>query len=895
MRIRIVNENDWEKNYDLDQSIIRIGSQVSCNIQLRDSSVAPLLMQIVRINDADVKHVIRFFAPNIMLIRGDQAFPADQNKPYDIVDGDQFTFSRYRMFIYLGDDKTRTRTSKHMSAEMFFSKRELSLDSNINGIMELKNLGTEKPCQFKMHISGIPEECVKFSPLPYLHPGASSSVGFIISHLQTKPAPGFITVSITISAPDDYFGEALEFNQDIYVSPVFNNEFVLEDDSQMLSGFNQDPDSKEEKKEPETYTPPQQLIPDTTRLDSSVDIESSGSQGISPVRIVGSTDNRNNPFDENEDEDDNSRYSRRKKKEPVVLIRHNENDAFEEEKPAAKKEPESDSSSQRASKMTRTRVKKSDLMQDIQEEAAAVPDEKLKADGKAQPVREEKPAEVPQPAQKESTDEGPKADEKAMPLREEKPAEIPQPAQKESTDGELKSDGKAMPLREEKPAEVSQPAQKESTDEKLKADEKAGPDREEKPAEVPQPVRKEITDEELKSDGKARPVRSKKNAEAQTPVKEADADEELKPDGRAKPVRSKKAAESQPPVQEAAPDEELKPDGRAKPVRSKKTAEAQPPVQEAAPDEELKPDGRAKPVRSKKTAEAQPPVQEAAPDEELKPDENAGPVRDKNAAEAQPPVQEAAPDEELKPDENAGPVRDKNAAEVQPPVQEERLNEKLNIADEEMQSIQDEAAVEDLLTVRDEMSGDSPEFKAEISGEQPEKTGSDSMDGEKTVQNEPLKTEEIKPEPAPEGGPELPAPVTEEKDADLPGEESKPTLFTLSGADTETDKTHVPVVQAFPDVPELPELPETLKQSSRASVKKEAEPAPEKTPEGKDRKNRFVESPWDGGDEPVYVVSGNGEFDDEEISAEDDQGDTSGGNDDGKPEIRVMRGGSFDE
>ena len=78
-------------------------------------------------------------------------------------------------------------------------------------------------------------------------------------------------------------------------------------------------------------------------------------------------------------------------------------------------------------------------------------------------------------------------------------------------------------------------------------------------------------------------------------------------------------------------------------------------------------------------------------------------------------------------------------------------------------------------------------------------------------------------------------------------------------------------------------------------MKKEAEPAPEKTPDAKDRKNRFVESPWDGGDEPVYVVSGNGEFDDEEILAEDDPGDPSGRKEDGKPEIRVMRGGSFDE
>ena len=238
MRIRIINENGWEKNFDIDKSIIRIGSQFNCDVQIQDNRVQPVLAQIVRSGGIDQTYNIFFFAEGVTLTRGEQVFPAELTVSYDVLDGDKISFSGYQMMVSLEDDKTRVRTSFHMKAELYLSSRELTPESAINGVIYLSNLGTEKPCQFRMHISGIPESCLHSAPLPYLHPGARSSVGFIITHLKTLPSPGFHTVSVTISAPDEYFGEALEFNQDIYVSPVFDNEMILEDDSENLTGFN---------------------------------------------------------------------------------------------------------------------------------------------------------------------------------------------------------------------------------------------------------------------------------------------------------------------------------------------------------------------------------------------------------------------------------------------------------------------------------------------------------------------------------------------------------------------------------------------------------------------------------------------------------------------------------
>ena len=249
MIIRVINKSDWEKNYNFDKSIVRVGSQTSCDIALEGKDIQPLHLQITQVNGTDKSYVMRVFSENVTITRGGQVITAMKLSPYDMVDGDKVSFGSYRMIISLEDEKSRVRTSLHMQAEMFMAKRDLSPDSPLNGTVTLRNLGTEKPCQFNIRITGIPNECLQTGPMPYIYPGGSSSVGFMISHLETTPPPGFHTVSIRLSAPSEYFGEVLEFNQDIYVTPVFRNEFILEDDAPLVERVN--PSNEEKKAAPD--------------------------------------------------------------------------------------------------------------------------------------------------------------------------------------------------------------------------------------------------------------------------------------------------------------------------------------------------------------------------------------------------------------------------------------------------------------------------------------------------------------------------------------------------------------------------------------------------------------------------------------------------------------------
>lgn len=333
MKIRIINENDWEKTYEFDKSIIRVGSQISCDIQLRDSNIQPIHMQFNRGSGAEARYTLRLFADNVMITRGDQTFSGQQMIPYEVLDGDKVILGSFRLIVSLEDEKTRVRTSPHIEAEMFLQKREVSPESPINGVLKLKNTGTEKACQFKLHISGIPDECLRSGPLPYLYPGGVSTVGFTISHLMTKPDPGFHTVSISLAAPDEYYGEVLEFNQDIYVVPVFKNELILEDDSAELTGFNSGM-AAEQTSESQPAADVPEPVRETSRMIPGQAVNEDTSAAKPDVPVIVSNPVNKDVFEgsESEEEETDNRRSRRKKQERFVVIRHDDEsgkDAFD--------------------------------------------------------------------------------------------------------------------------------------------------------------------------------------------------------------------------------------------------------------------------------------------------------------------------------------------------------------------------------------------------------------------------------------------------------------------------------------------------------------------------------------------------------------------------------------
>ena len=472
MKIRVINENDWERTYELDKSIIRVGSQLSCDIQLSGKDIQPIQMQIVRSGGKEIKYILRIFADNVKISRGEQIFTGQQMVPYDVLDGDKFIFGEYRMTLSLDDEQTRIRSSKNMEAKMYIQKRDLAVDSPINGVLRLKNIGTEKACQFRLQIRGIPDECLTTAPLPYLYPGGKSTVGFMISHLQTKPAPGFHTVSIVLSAPDDYFGEILEFRQDIYVNPVFKNEIILEDDSAELSGFNKAQSTETKQQEEPEQQPAVSHIQETARMipgQAVIEKEDRKTDAEKEPVVISGADNKNAFAEENDEEENGPRRRRSGKKQKVNVIRHDD-DAFK------------------------------DYFEDEDEpEENVMPEETLESPGEAE---EQAPAEDPASPEKTEAPAGPE--------------EAPVRSKKKQKVNVIRHDAEAFtddPGDEEEPEKTVIAA--ESSESSEKAEEPA-------PAEVPVPPEKTETSAEPAEEpekAKKSPGRKKKTVPAEEPEK----------------------------------------------------------------------------------------------------------------------------------------------------------------------------------------------------------------------------------------------------------------------------------------------------------------------------------------------------------------------------------------
>lgn len=564
MKIRVINENDWEKAYEFDKTIIRIGSQPSCDIQLKGNGIQPLQLQLVCTTGKNAGYVMRIFADNVTISRGEQVFHGKKMTPYEVLDGDKVSFGTYRLAISLGGEQTRVRKSAHIEAELFLSKRELLPEFPINGILVLRNTGTEKPCQFSMHISGIPNECIQSSPLPYLHPGGSSSVGFVISHLRTKPEPGFHTVSIMLSAADDYMGESLEFNQDIYVAPVFKNEFILEDDAADLSGFKRVSEETESETGPTLYTPT--IMPDPSSLiaeEETSEKESSVKRSSEPVVVKSGKSFDGEDTEDTEEAPDGTR--RRKKKAPIVI--RNDEDAFSDEEPAtvvtdaaadepepeaeketAETEPEKSSGSKR-----RKNTKKEPKPEESLEQAAAwgpVPEGPLaETVPAAEEPAEEKPAEkevISEPAalQEEKTEEEAAPQEKPAPVMPENEPSVPEAPAPEDT---------VPDKTETEPPAAETPAAEDVKE--ISAPETPVP---EETREAPVSSEQEIPAEDLSAEGSGEDRRSEEPAREEVPaepVAETEAvSEVLEP---AKETAEEEPGKAESPADMPAAEEEL--------------------------------------------------------------------------------------------------------------------------------------------------------------------------------------------------------------------------------------------------------------------------------------------------------------------------------------------------
>lgn len=228
MEIVITERNGWSKRVTVEKSIIRIGGDVSNDIQVESAIIAPLHLQIYHSNESTSR--VLNLADALTIKSGGISTELLPLIPLEIRDGDEIEIGEVQLLFRLPPSSGMVRTSKVIEANLTFGDSVLRPYMPAVGLLTVKNKGHKDASQFQVTISGMPSDCYQVDPLPLMYPGAQEDIRIRLFHKIIQPQAGPVSMVVVISAPESYPGEEVLLQQKIYVEPVFKQVLEIKDD-----------------------------------------------------------------------------------------------------------------------------------------------------------------------------------------------------------------------------------------------------------------------------------------------------------------------------------------------------------------------------------------------------------------------------------------------------------------------------------------------------------------------------------------------------------------------------------------------------------------------------------------------------------------------------------------
>jgi len=169
-------------------------------------------------------------ASEIVVHGDDDDYPVPRLGNIEIRDGDEIELGEYRIALKIPLTAEYLRKSGQIGAELSMPDAVVRPDITTVGHLTIKNIGMQPDCQFRVLLSGFPEDCYQIDPVPLMYPDAVEEVRVQLYHRKHYPSVGFHDLHFYISAPSNYPGEELIIKQGIYVVPVFDQTLTLTDD-----------------------------------------------------------------------------------------------------------------------------------------------------------------------------------------------------------------------------------------------------------------------------------------------------------------------------------------------------------------------------------------------------------------------------------------------------------------------------------------------------------------------------------------------------------------------------------------------------------------------------------------------------------------------------------------
>ena len=229
MKLRIIDQNGWEKPVKLEQAVLRIGSAPTNDVHLDSALIAPVHLQVHYLPEKFGCKILNL-GEKVLLSRGETQEMLSTYATTQVENGDEIFLGGYRIQFDLPLTTKIIQDANSLKASLSFPNASINQYGATIGWLMIQNIGTESPCQFHVSGNGIPTDCIQIDPVPLLYSGAKEEIRVQLFHRGLYPSAGAKTLTFNISAPNHYPREQVVIQQGIYVEPVFDQVLELFDD-----------------------------------------------------------------------------------------------------------------------------------------------------------------------------------------------------------------------------------------------------------------------------------------------------------------------------------------------------------------------------------------------------------------------------------------------------------------------------------------------------------------------------------------------------------------------------------------------------------------------------------------------------------------------------------------
>jgi hypothetical protein len=230
MELIMTDRSGWSKLLKVEKTLTRIGAAATNDIQLKSKGIAPVHLQIIYSTDLPSKCQLVNLAAEIIVHTDEGMYQLPRLSTIEIRNGDEIELGEYRIALKIPLGAEPLLRSSVIDADLSFPDAVIRPDFSTIGHLTIKNIGSKSDCQFRVTLSGLPDDCYQIDPIPLMYPDAQEDVRVQLFHRKHYPPVGFHELRFSITSPGYYPGEVMIIKQGVYVVPVFDQGLELVDD-----------------------------------------------------------------------------------------------------------------------------------------------------------------------------------------------------------------------------------------------------------------------------------------------------------------------------------------------------------------------------------------------------------------------------------------------------------------------------------------------------------------------------------------------------------------------------------------------------------------------------------------------------------------------------------------